>query len=88
MGNLRELSAFIKEDGETKEFYLTISHPQQSQDAEDYFCNIHSPRLFKRDKKIFGTDAEQATDLAINFVRSLLSTKALVDEQGNSIDFK
>jgi hypothetical protein len=84
MENSYELNAFIQENDETKPFSLKISAPTQSPD-EDYFCSIHAPELFKKDKVIHGVDAKQAKELAINFVKSMLAGKQIVDKEGRPV---
>lgn len=85
MSYLRELSVFIEEDDQRRPFSLVITSPEKTPDAEDYFCSIHAPVLFKRDKSIHGVDAEQAVELAIKFVKDVLSGRHLVDEAGNPV---
>lgn len=85
MSYLRELSAFVEEDGRRKPFPLVITHPEKTPGADDYFCSIHAPVLFKRDKSIHGVDAKQAAELAIKFVNDLLSGRQLIDENGKPV---
>lgn len=87
MSHLRELNVFIEEDGRSRPFSLVITQPEKTPDAEDYFCSIQAPVLFKREKSIYGVDAEQAAELAIKFVKDLLSGRHLVDESGNPVIF-
>ncbi len=84
MSAIYELIAFLEEEGERVPFYLQISEPQQ-EGAEDYYCRVHAPQLFAKDKDIFGVDAEQARSLAMRFVQTLLDDKRLVDENGKAI---
>ena len=85
MSYLRELNVFIEEDGQREPFSLVITNPEKAPGADDYFCNIHAPVLFKRDKSIYGVDAKQAAELAIKFVNDLLSGRQLVDEDGKPV---
>lgn len=85
MAYLHELNAFIEEDGQKKPFVLTITNPEKVQGEDDYICIIHAPVLFKRDKSIYGVDAQQAAELSIKFVNDLLSDRQLVDESGNLV---
>jgi len=87
MSTSYELNAFIEEHGQRKSFYLKISEPRQSMEADDYFCCVHAPELFKRDKDIFGVDEKQAKELAFEFVKSFLNGKRIVDEKGLAINF-
>lgn len=86
MSYLRELSVFIEEDGQRRPFSLVITDPEKTPDADDYFCNIHAPVLFKRDKSVYGVDAKQAAELAIKFVKDLLSGRQLIDGNGNPVN--
>ncbi len=85
MSYLRELNVFIEEDGQRKSFPLVISNPEKTPDADDYFCSIYAPVLFKRDKSIHGVDAKQAAELTIKFVNDLLSGRRLVDGNGKTV---
>lgn len=85
MKNLYQFNAFIEEDGQKKPFVLVISDARKSDDADDYFCTVHAPALFKRDKNIHGVDSDQACELAMNFVRSLIEGKRLIDSTGNPV---
>lgn len=85
MPHLRELNVFIEEDGQTRPFPLVITAPKKMPDTDDHFCIIHAPALFKRDKRIYGINAEQAAELAIKFVNDLLSGRQLVDENGKPV---
>jgi hypothetical protein len=88
MTNQLELNAFLEQDGEQKPFYLRISTPLQAKGETDYFCRVHAPLLFDKDKNIYGIDEEQASLLAIDFVRSLLRDKRIIDGKGQSIDWE
>ena len=85
MSHLRELNVFIEEDGQMRPFPLVITQPEKTSGADDYFCSIQAPVLFKREKSIHGVDTEQAAELAIKFVKYLLSGRQLVDESGNAV---
>ena len=86
MPNLRELDVFVEEDGQRKPFTLLIEAPVKSPGAEDYFCCIHAPELFKKEKNIHGVDATQASELAIKFVKDMLAGKRLIDKDGKTIN--
>ena len=81
-----ELDAFVEGEGAEKPFHLRISEPEKAADAEDFFCRVSAPDLFATDKEIFGATAQQAEAVALDFVRSLLQGKRLVDAHGNEID--
>ena len=87
MTYLLKLDVFIEEEGRRMPFSLAIAHPEPTLDAEDYFCSVHAPVLFNGYKKIHGVDAEQSAELAIKFVKDLLSGRQLVDEAGNRVNF-
>jgi hypothetical protein len=80
-----ELRAYLEKDGTREPFYLRISEPQSVADAEDFSCLVHAPLLFKSDKTIFGIDAQQAWDLAVQFVESLLDGRRITDSAGQPI---
>ena len=82
-----ELHAFleVEDDATVKPFYLKISAPKKAVDLDDWFCCVHAPALFSKDKEIFGIDPEQAKTLATDFVKSLLGNRRLIDAQGKTI---
>lgn len=80
-----EIDAFIDDD-EKSPFHLRISSPKKVEKTEDWYCRVHAPSLFKRDKDIFGIDEEQAEQLAIRFVKLLLDGKRLIDNDGEPIE--
>jgi hypothetical protein len=80
-----QLDAFLEESGQRVPFHLRISAPEKTQDEDDYFCRVHAPTLFADDKEIFGIDEEQARELALQFVRSMLAGKKLVDQNGREV---
>lgn len=80
-----EFSGFIEADGKTVPFYLRISEPMRNEGEEDYFCRVHAPLLFRRDKDIYGTDQEQAYELAFDFVRRILANRRPVDKNGRPV---
>jgi hypothetical protein len=82
-----DLDAFVEAGGTKKPFRLRISEPEKAANAKDFFCRVHAPDLFATDREIFGATAEQAEAVALDFVRSLLQGKRLVDAHGNQIDF-
>jgi len=86
MPDTYELTGYIEEaDGKTP-FYLKISAPALTESGDDYYCSVHAPYLLKGDKDILGVDEEQAKELAINFVKSMLGERLLVDESGKAIE--
>lgn len=80
-----ELNGFLEESGRRRPFYLRVSEPLRGKG--DYFCRVHAPLLFQNDKEIYGIDEEQAKLLAINFVKSLLGNKRIVDDKGRPVEW-
>jgi hypothetical protein len=67
---------------------VSISAPIPSDEMEEeYFCRVHAPALIGRGRNIFGIDGSQAQDLAVQFVKSLLGGKRLVDKNRNPISW-
>lgn len=85
MAKIYELNAFIEVDGKQKSFHLKIFEATREKEADDYFCRVHAPELFRKDKNIYGTDEKQAMDLALVFVKKLLFDKNLIDKMGQTI---
>jgi len=83
-----ELNAFIKDGEQIIPFHLQISEPLQSDNDDDYSCQVHIPLFFNKDKNIFGINEEQARELSINFVASLLKDKELIDNNGQAINLQ
>jgi hypothetical protein len=81
-----ELDAFLEDSGQRTPFHLRISAPEKTKGEDDYFCRVHAPVLFTDDKQIFGIDEDQARELALQFVKSMLAGKKLVDRNGREID--
>ncbi|MGH8326170.1 MAG: hypothetical protein ACRET2_05350, partial [Steroidobacteraceae bacterium] len=67
-------------------FVASITAPKPSGRAQEYACSIHAPVLFSKDKKIFGIDAQQAKELAVEFLKSMLDGRHLTDKSGKPID--
>jgi len=83
-----EWNAFLEtEEGGRKPLYVQISGPEPAPEESIYYCLVHAPSIFSNDKRIFGIDREQATDLAINFVKSLLEDKQITDIDGQLCGF-
>ena len=83
-----ELEALAKgADGSLSPFLLKITKPAHDDDR-GYFCVIACPLIRDKEMKIFGEDAEQAAELAFQFVSEMLQPKgvAIVDSHGNSLD--
>jgi hypothetical protein len=81
-----ELSGFLKTERGITPFLARISAPKARADGTDFSCSVHAPLLAKRDKEVFGASAEQARRLALQFLKSLLAGKNLVDKGGRKVD--
>ncbi|WP_369944441.1 hypothetical protein [Xanthomonas medicagonis] len=78
------IDAFIDRNGSVEPFFLEISEPVPSID-DDFYCVVHMPGILKRDGKIFGIDAVQARQLAVDFVNSMLDGAKIVDRDGGVV---
>lgn len=87
MDILLKIKAFVAENDKNKPFPIVVTKAKKSQDADDYFCSIHLPGLFKDDKLIYGIDPEQAEQLSITFLRNVLADKKLTDKEGKPVIF-
>ena len=56
------------EDGSRIEVCATVFRPQRDEESIAFYCVVRCPHIFDNDKKIFGVDADQATELALMFV--------------------
>ncbi len=81
-----ELDAFLEDAGQRIPFRLCISAPEKTKGEDDYFCRVHAPALFADAKQIFGIDEQQAHELALQFVKSMIAGKRLVDQIGREVD--
>jgi hypothetical protein len=81
-----ELNGFLKTERGIEPFVARISAPKASTDSLDYSCTVHAPVLARRDKEIFGATADKARQLALQFLRSLLEGKNLVDKTGKKVE--
>lgn len=86
MKNPLELDGFLETGGAQERFTARIDPPKASADGAEYSCLVHAPTLFKSDKEIFGVSADQARELALQFLKSMLEGKSLIDKAGNKID--
>jgi hypothetical protein len=77
--NVLEVHAFLEDDGKLRPLHIEVSAPAKTQGQQDYFCLVHAPLLLGHDRKIFGVDPDQARSLAIDFIKSLLENKKVVD---------
>jgi hypothetical protein len=86
MATVLEIDGFLHEGDVRKPFIASISSPKSSGRAQEYACSVHAPALFSKDKKIFGIDAQQAKELAVEFLKSMLDGRQLTDKSGKPID--
>ena len=77
-----ELNAFLDEESGRKPLHVRIAAPEPVCGEISYYCLVHAPSIFSNDKRIFGIDQEQATELAIKFVRTILEHKPVIDING------
>jgi hypothetical protein len=70
--------------GARKRFFLRVTGPIYGNN--DYYCRVHAPALIAKDADIYGVDAEQARVLAIDFAKSLLEGKKLINGRGVPIE--
>ena len=81
-----EMREFLDRSGRLEPFLLRISVPTPS-DEGDYLCKVHAPALLQRDAEIFGVDAAQAHELALQFVKSMLGDAKVVDKDRKLISW-
>lgn len=81
-----KVEAFLKRDGVCEPFLIAISEPINSVDSDDFYCVVHMSCILKKDVKILGVDAGQATELAIEFAKSMVGDVKIVDEYGVAIN--
>jgi len=86
MVSILKIEGFLR-DGDSREpFMVRITAPKRSAKRQEYSCSIHAPALFKKDKQIFGVDAAQAQELAVQFLKSMLGGKHLTYRNGRRVD--
>ena len=86
MATVLEIDGFLETDGAKTPFSARISAPKATGKTTEYSCVVHAPALFKKDKQIFGINAAQAKELALQFLKSMLDGKHLVGQDGKPID--
>ena len=80
------MDLFVDEDGHRTPFPVRVSIPVPGETSEDYYCVVSAPRLFSKEKSIFGGDALQARSLALQFLADMARGKRLVDAMGKQVD--
>jgi hypothetical protein len=80
--NIFELDGFLEDEEGRKPLCVRVSAPCQVPGETTYYCRVHAPAIFANDKRIFGIDAEQARELAVNFIKSMLAGKKVTDANG------
>lgn len=84
----KSIKIFLKEGERTIPLAITITTAANDKKSNDYFCDIEISKIFREKKRIYGIDKAQAEYLSINFVRSILHDKALVDKNGMPVDLQ
>jgi hypothetical protein len=85
MDKILNIKGFIVEKNVKIPVSLSVFKPAKAEDSDDFYCRIHAPFLFKKDKKIFGIDESQASDLALNFVRDVIGERKIIDSHGDQL---
>lgn len=80
------LSCFLRTDGRCRSIVIRISEPRPVHGEVECRCLVHSPDLLRHDTEIAGIDADQARDLSVEFVKSMMGDSELVDQDGNPVD--
>lgn len=75
---------YIADDGDQVLHHLVIHEPMLT-DEGDGACVVSITPLLKGEKKIIGLDESQARDLAIEFVRNMLSGYKLAGAKGERL---
>jgi hypothetical protein len=86
MANVLEIEGFLHRGTLKEPFAAYITAPKRSRRKQEYFCWVHAPALFEKDKKIFGIQALQAQELAVQFLKAMLEGTHLTDNAGTPID--
>jgi hypothetical protein len=77
----------VERNGESVPFFARVDAAKASAtDPEEWSCLVHAPALLAEDKEIYGVDADQAHQLAIDFLKSMLSGLLLRDQAGKRVD--
>jgi len=81
-----EYRGLLDDEAGRRSFVLRISEPQPS-DKGDYYCQIDMPAvsIIGSNVRIYGMDAGQAKQLAMDFLRKMLAGKRLYDTSGRAI---
>jgi len=80
------LNAMATKDNQKEAFKLIVSEPIDG--SGDCFCEVEAPLLFDGRKSIHGADADQAKELAVNFVKEMIGFSGwqLTDREGSNIE--
>jgi hypothetical protein len=77
----------LERNGQMEPFLARIEAAKGSAvDTEECSCVVHAPTLLGEDKEIYGVDADQARQLAVDFLKSMLAGIPLRDKAGNTVD--
>jgi hypothetical protein len=77
----------LQRNGESVPFFARVDAAKASAaDPDEWSCLVHAPTLLGSDKEIYGVDADQARQLAIDFLKSMLTGMLLRDKAGKPVD--
>jgi hypothetical protein len=80
------IEAYLNDGKKITPFLLHIDDPVPIEsDIETCYCEISAPLLREKKFKIYGVSAEQAKQLAVEFIIKLLGNSKLEDAQGNPV---
>jgi hypothetical protein len=80
-----EISGYIVSNRTRETFFARIMAPKRGRRGDEHSCLVQAPSLFRSHKEIFGVDAVQARELAVDFVKQMLGGRKLVDKSGRTI---
>lgn len=80
------VDAFLQRGDTLTPCSIHVSEPIDSKD-DDFYCLVRLPPILINEKKIFGADAVQATELAISFLKQMVAGMSIVDSHGKPLDW-
>ncbi len=84
MKNLIQMAGYYTSNEVQIPFLVEISMPQREEredGSEDYLCDVISQQLFTRCMKVYGATCNQAIELAINLVNTILTHRVTAQER-------
>ncbi|NIJ72165.1 MULTISPECIES: hypothetical protein [unclassified Xanthomonas] len=84
MSKKLDVNVFIYINGSIEPFLLQISEPTPSGE-DDFYCVVHMPGVLKKEARIIGIDEAQASELAVDFAKSMLGDEKIFDANGIAI---